>query len=167
MRSRIRRPSAASIVAILALVVAMSGAAFAALQSGDALIAKRTVSGNRLRLNTVTGKEVVNLVWHPLNLTNGWENYNGTKRAPAWALDAQGIVHLRGAVDQGSVPGLMVFARLPLSVRPSVDLWLTTGLQNAAPGRIDINNGYLIVESPSGDATAEAFTNLDGVTWAR
>ena len=116
----------------------------------------------------VTGTEVANLVWHPLNLMNGWENYNGTKRPPAWALDAQGIVHLRGAIDQGGAPGSMVFSRLPTSVRPSVNLWLTTVLLNAAPGRIDIyENGDMQAESPSGDADAEAFTNLDGVTWAR
>jgi hypothetical protein len=62
----------------------------------------------------------------------------------------------------------MVFARLPTAVRPSVDLWLTTGLLNAAPGRIDIHvDGYMSAESPGGDALAESFTNLDGVSWAR
>ena len=46
-----RRPSAALVVAIIALVVAASGTALATgrLVSGDSLIRKHSLSGNRLR----------------------------------------------------------------------------------------------------------------------
>lgn len=55
-----RRPSAAMVVAIIALVVAASGSAVAAsrLVNGDSLIKKDSVSGNRLRNATVTGKQI-------------------------------------------------------------------------------------------------------------
>jgi hypothetical protein len=55
-----RRPSAALGVAIIALVVAASGSAFAAgrLVSGDSLIRKHSLSGNRLRGATTTGQEI-------------------------------------------------------------------------------------------------------------
>ncbi len=55
-----RRPSAAMVVAIVALVVAASGTAVAAtnLTTGDSLIAKRSLSGNRLRNHTVTGQQI-------------------------------------------------------------------------------------------------------------
>ncbi|MBV9803253.1 MAG: hypothetical protein JO130_08695 [Solirubrobacterales bacterium] len=55
-----RRPSAAMVVAIVALVVAASGTALAAdkLVNGDSLIKRDSLSGNRLRTASVTGKEI-------------------------------------------------------------------------------------------------------------
>jgi hypothetical protein len=54
------RPSAALVVAIIALVVAASGSALAAerLISGDRLIKKGTLSGDRLRPRTLTGTQI-------------------------------------------------------------------------------------------------------------
>jgi hypothetical protein len=54
------RPSPAMIVAVIALVVAASGTAIAAgsLVSGDSLIKQRSLSGNRLRNHTLTGKQI-------------------------------------------------------------------------------------------------------------
>jgi hypothetical protein len=56
----IRRPSGSMTVAVLALVVADSRTAIAAgtLTSGDRLIAKRSLSGNRLRNHTIGGAQV-------------------------------------------------------------------------------------------------------------
>lgn len=55
-----RRPSAALVMAIVALVVAASGTAVAAsrLVSGDGLIKKHSLSGDRLRNDTITGKQI-------------------------------------------------------------------------------------------------------------
>lgn len=55
-----RRPSAAMVVAIAALVVAASGTAVAAsrLVNGDSLIRKDSLSGNRLRNATVSGRQI-------------------------------------------------------------------------------------------------------------
>lgn len=55
-----RRPSAAMVVALIALVLAASGTAIAAgrLVGGDKLIKKGSLSGNRLRKHTITGKQV-------------------------------------------------------------------------------------------------------------
>jgi hypothetical protein len=54
------KPSAAMVGAIVALVVAASGTAVAAsnLSAGDQLIKKHSLSGNRLRNGTITGKQV-------------------------------------------------------------------------------------------------------------
>lgn len=59
----LRRPSGAMVVAIIALVVAASGSALAATKiakivNGDKLIAKGTLSGNRLRPHTLTGTQI-------------------------------------------------------------------------------------------------------------
>ena len=55
-----RRPSAAMVVAVTALVVATSGTAVAASQlvNGDHLIRKNSLSGNRLRNHTLTGLQI-------------------------------------------------------------------------------------------------------------
>lgn len=55
-----RKPSASMLVALIALCIAASGTAIAAstLVNGDKLIAKRSLSGNRLRNHTITGKQV-------------------------------------------------------------------------------------------------------------
>lgn len=59
LRAR-RRPSAAMLVAIVALVVAASGTAVAAskLVSGDSLIKKNSLSGNRLKNRSVSGAKI-------------------------------------------------------------------------------------------------------------
>jgi hypothetical protein len=55
-----RRPSAAMVVSIIALVVAASGTAMAAghLVTGDSLIRKHSLSGDRLRNQTITGQQI-------------------------------------------------------------------------------------------------------------
>jgi hypothetical protein len=151
-------------LSLLALIVAFGGSAAAvyAASGGDALIAQRSLSGNRLRLNTVTDKEVVDLVWHPLTLLHGWVNYN-TSRVPAWALDAQGIVHFRGAIANGTS---LQFARLPVAVRPTAVVCVATNLTGAAPGRINIHpDGSADVGYYNAFSDAQTFTSLDGVTY--
>jgi hypothetical protein len=52
-------PSPSIVISIVALVVAASGTAVAASKlSGDSLIPKRSLSGNRLRNHTITGTQV-------------------------------------------------------------------------------------------------------------
>ena len=55
-----RRPSAPLVISIIALVVAASGTAFAAghLVSGDSLIRRHSLSGDRLRDQSITGQEI-------------------------------------------------------------------------------------------------------------
>jgi hypothetical protein len=55
-----RRPSASLVVSLVALVIAASGTAVATsrLVSGDKLIKKKSLSGNRLRNHTLTRKQI-------------------------------------------------------------------------------------------------------------
>ena len=89
---RRRRPSGALVVAILALVVAASGTAVAAsrLVSGDSLIKKHSLSGDRLRNETITGKEIrlSSLGEVPSAKTAGDANALGGHPASAYALAA-------------------------------------------------------------------------------
>jgi hypothetical protein len=60
MRHRFMRvPSASTLIAIIALIVALTGSALAAgLVGGDKLIKRNSLSGNRLRNHTVTGQQI-------------------------------------------------------------------------------------------------------------
>jgi hypothetical protein len=55
-----RRPSGAMVVSVIALILAASGTAVAAsgVANGDNVIKKHSLSGNRLRNHTITGKQV-------------------------------------------------------------------------------------------------------------
>jgi len=59
-QDRRRRPSAGVVLGVIALVVATSGSAFAAgtLVNGDTLIKKNSLSGDRLRTASITGKQI-------------------------------------------------------------------------------------------------------------
>jgi hypothetical protein len=172
------------IVAVFALVVAMCGAATAAIvaHSGDALVLTRSLSGNRLRLNTVTGAEVNEsklgtvpkanlanhvpaLVWHNLTLANDWSVVIGV-RTPAYALDAQGIVHLRGAMCCGTTSQAFT---LPANARPSKNVYLLALASGGYPAQLVVQPaGTVIVQSGGGapPSSATSLTSLEGVTFA-
>jgi hypothetical protein len=160
VKRQIGRPSPALIVAILALVVATSGTAFAAAsQNGDTLISQRTLSGNRLRLDTVTGSEVANLAWGAIILQSGWAP---ATRIPKAALDVQGIVHLRGAATGGTDATI---GTLPKSVSPTARIYLTARNNNGdTVGIILQANGSIVVQGALGP---DMFVSLDGLTYAR
>jgi hypothetical protein len=200
------RPSPAMAVALTALVISMGGTAVAAshLISGDKLIKKGTLSGNRLRSHTLTGAQInlsrlgvvpaaaqaaqasnatnaahatvadtanalPALSWVPLTLTNGWIDTFGPNdsRTPAMAIDAQGVVHLRGVIRNDGTAPPDQFAIAPAQFRPSQVVSLSTNLKFSNPCVIDISpSGTMTVTDPSGSGFEFAFTNLDGLTYA-
>jgi len=127
-------------------------------------IVNESVTGVDIKDGTIGAADVTPLVWHNFILVNGWTNANGVLRPPAWAIDAQGIIHLRGAIKDGDTSA---FARLPASVRPSVYVYVSTSLAAAKPGRIVIDpTGFLQADYDDLFQDAIDFTTLDGVTWA-
>jgi len=123
-----------------------------------------TITRNDIKEGTITGTEVADLEWHTFNLINGWENFNGVLRPPAWAVDAQGVIHLRGAVRSGESPS---FARIPAAYRPSTYVYVSTNLEDSEVGRIVIDpTGYLQADYQDSFSFAIGFTSLDGVAWA-
>ena len=58
MRFQPRRPSAALIVSIVALVVALGGSAIAATKINGSSIKAHTITGSRLKNNTLTGTQI-------------------------------------------------------------------------------------------------------------
>jgi hypothetical protein len=144
-----RRPSPATVIATVALFVALGGAAGA-------------LKGQ----NKVNNGDVKDLKYKNLTLINGWSSNSGSYTAAA-ALDAQGIVHLRGAVAQG-IASSDTFAVLPGPLRPDESVSLVIDIVAGNQGRLSI--------SPNGEATLapeqggpptghKLFSSLDGVTY--
>jgi hypothetical protein len=193
------RPRPAMAVALAALVISMGGTAVAAshLVSGDKLIKRGTLSGNRLRAHTLTGAQINSstlgqvpsarnathattadsavtanalpaLNWVPLTLTNGWLDTNGVNdaRTPAMAIDAQGIVHLRGAIRNDTTTNDQ-FAVAPSQFRPSQTVSVATTLKFGNAGVVRIfPSGTMSVNDPSAGGLELAYTSLDGLTYA-
>lgn len=128
-------------------------------------IANDTVTGTDIKDGTITDDDIDGLDWHNFNLLNEWQNENGDLRPPAWAIDHQGVIHLRGAISGGDTTS---FARLPIPVRPTTSLYVSTTLgDNRAPGRIVISpNGYLQADYYDSFDDAINLTSLDGVSWS-
>ena len=107
-----RRPSAAMVVALVALIVAASGTAVAAsrMVNGDSLIKKNSLSGNRLRSHSITGKEIrLSSLGQVPNARNaGDANALGGQKASAFVtastFDRSGLVTANGGqtVTMGS-----------------------------------------------------------------
>jgi hypothetical protein len=55
---RFRRPSPALVIAVLALVVALGGTAYAVKQINGSTIKKRSIPGDRIRNNALTGTQI-------------------------------------------------------------------------------------------------------------
>lgn len=149
MRVLGKRPSPATVIATVALFIALGGAAGA-------------LPGQ----NKVNNGDVKDLKYKNLPLINGWSAAGGTY-TPAAALDAQGVVHLRGAVAQGIADG-DTFALLQGPFRPDEQVVLVIDVTAGNQGRLVINpNGQasLAVEQ-GGPATAhKLFSSLDGVSY--
>jgi hypothetical protein len=187
------RPSPAMAVALTALVIAMGGTAVAAghLVGGDKLIRVGSLSGNRLRNHTLNGTQInlsrlgqvpdaahatsadtantlPALSWVPLTLINGWaDNYSfsgGSARVPAVAIDAQGIVHLRGEITSSGSND--VFAVMPAAFRPSSNLFLPAALKFNSFGEVGIKPDGTMNVSTSVSGAETALTSLDGITYA-
>jgi hypothetical protein len=138
-----RRPSAATVIAGIALFVALGGNAAASDQ--PAVISATPIA------------------FHTLTLQNGWVGKPFATRVPAVAKDSGGTVHLRGAMSSG---GSAVAFTLPLGFRPPVPVYVTVDMCNATQGRLFIQpNGVVMVQAESAFTNAQCFTSLEGVVF--
>ncbi len=140
MSSRRMTASSILVASVVGLIVGLAlpaaGRAASQLING-ASIKEHSIAGNRLKHNTITGKQVKEsslgtvpraqtlppLVWHPIKPINGWADGSiGTPayRSPAYAVDAQGLVHFRGTLD-GGLSGTVAFT-LPKADLPKPGL---------------------------------------------
>lgn len=134
-RPRLRPPSAALILACMALFAALGGGAYAANVSGASSI-------------------------HFANATlkNGWAAYGQGYAAPSYAKDSIGVVHLRGGT-RGGTSNNPAFV-LPSTMRPKHYLSFPVYTYLANEGSVNIYpNGQVV---PLGSNVGD-FTSLDSI----
>jgi hypothetical protein len=146
----IKRPSPGTVIATIALFVALGGVAVA-------------LPGT----NSVKNDDVKDLQFQNLNLKNGWQQYGfGTGKAKV-AIDAQGVVVFRGAIAQPTGANSNAF-RLPAQFRPNREVWVATDMFGASNGRFQIRpDGQVFVQADIDQGLAQQFTSLDGPTFSR
>jgi hypothetical protein len=186
-----RNPRSRKAVAIALLlggfVLGLSGPAVArtvAHTINGSQIAKHSISGNRLKSNTVTGAQVKestlgtvpkatraqslpHLVWVSLKLKNSWANYTGVNHGtPAYAVDAEGSIHLKGAIS-GGLSATTAFT-LPAALHPSRSIDVVADESQAAAGRLLIapNGDVQPVDGDGEPGSASSFTSLDGIIFS-
>jgi hypothetical protein len=163
-------------------------------QISGSSIKKHSIAGNRLKPNTLTGAQIKEstlgvvpqaavagtakalppLVWHQITdfvgtWTDGSKAPSGVGPTVAYAIDAQGIVHLRGHLT-GGVADTVAFV-LPAAARPKPGDVLYFPLQAAGgdTGKLQVETAGVIpgTSLDGADATdVSNFSALDGVTFA-
>jgi hypothetical protein len=150
-----------------------------------ASIKKDSMPGNRITSNSVTGKQIDEsslghvpyatkagtaaklppLEWHHLTLEHGWTAVLGD-RTPKYAVDAEGIVHLQGAICCGSTSEAFT---LPPSARPDENMYLMALASGAYVAQLAVQpSGKVFVQSGGGapSTSTTSLTSLEGVTFA-
>lgn len=132
-------------------------------------LADQAVDSDKLADGAVTDAKVANLSYQALGLSNGFAVTAGLA-APSYAVDVEGVVHLRGAAVQVSSAGGSL-ATLPARVRPASPV-LTAGVcgPKASPiaALVDVEPEGTIQVTASPSASQNncedtGFASLDGV----
>ena len=102
--------------------------------------------------------------WTSLALKNGWADYGFGSAAPA-VTNINGIVHLKGAIATHGTNNVPF--TLPAGDRPATDVAVPVDLGGSDAGLMSIApNGVVSVEPEQSWSDAQAFTGLDGVSFA-
>lgn len=129
-------PSPALMIACVALFAALGGSTYAATTSGDSI--------------------------HFTNakLEGGWTIAGFNPGKPGYAKDSLGVVHLRGAVANGT-GGSVAFV-LPKGLRPAYHLYLPIYTAGYTEGSLDIEPGGDV--APFGTESS-SYSSLNGVSF--
>lgn len=183
MNIRRVKPSGTVLVAVLALVIGLEAPAMA----HQVKTVAHKISGSRLKSNTVTGKQIKESTLaivpkaktattaqhippptkHLLTLIDGWRNDADFKHDAAYTVDAQGYVHLEGAISSIGTDDTPFV--LPIGARPAIDTNEPALQNNDYVGAISIpaDGEVEIIDDPGVSAGNDfAFTSLDGITFS-
>jgi hypothetical protein len=160
MKSRLRAPSPALVISLIALFVALGGTSLAAGRviaskhkdaKADTKLIKRlapslsvkhaenaTNATNATHATSADSATVASglpaLTWSDLTLQNGWAPTPATTYGPEglqYTKDHEGFVHLRGTLLGGSATNALA-TTLPAGFRPSDGAWVVLGETNGA-----------------------------------
>jgi hypothetical protein len=104
-------------------------------------------------------------------MKNGWASVSSSSRPAAYAVDAQGIVHLRGAITGGADGATDTVAfTLPAKAAPPAgdDVYLPVATAGGEIGYIIVINRAVFPEGASVPAqnAVKAFASLEGITFS-
>jgi hypothetical protein len=144
---RFHSPSKATVLALLALTVSLSGTGFA--------------FGRGASDQASTAAAAVQ--WHALTLRSGWVYADYDSYHAAYYKDSGGVVHLRGSLSSGTTGAAF---RLPLAARPSHTLWLSVYALNGSTGGLEIvPAGWAYAFDDNSNANVSGYTSLDGISF--
>jgi hypothetical protein len=153
--SKIKWGPASLAVSFMALVLSLGGTSFALTQTGGVAAASHTAH---------SAKVAALPAWHNLALRGGWTFGAFNSYRPAYYIDSNMVVHLRGSAVNGN-PAIAVF-QLPNAARPAHELWLPIYAANGAAGGLKIQpNGLAFVFDATGNGSVIAWSSFDGVTF--
>lgn len=182
MSDRRFTPAGTLLIAVVALVLGLTAPAMA----HQAKVAATKISGHDLKPNSVTGKQIKEstlgivpkaktlpaLKWHRIALQHGWKNISSEARPAAYAVDAQGIVHLRGAITGGTtgVTDTVVFT-LPKAASPPKDddVYLPVNSVGVVEGGyLLVSDGSVFTEANSlaAETAVTNYASLEGITFS-
>jgi hypothetical protein len=177
------KPSGTVLIAAVALVIGLAAPAMA----HQVNVAAQKISGGDLTPNSVTGKQIKESTlatvpratvaskltaptWHKItHFSNGWADFPAGLdiRPAAYSVDAQGIVHLRGAITGGKSEHTAF--TLPASVvSHSANLYIPIDTNDHYIGMLQIMAGDVTPTNAQGVGIDEAktYTGLEGVSFA-
>lgn len=135
-------------------------------------LADLAVDSTKLADGAVTDAKVANLQFLPLTLANGYVPQGAGFATPSYAVDVEGIVHLRGAATQpsGSSAALAI---LPEAARPASPVFAAGfcgGAPNPVPAMLAVASGGTITATaaqPGDQAVCEdvGFVSLDSLSF--
>jgi hypothetical protein len=145
----------------------------------EAAVVAHTINGSSIKPNTITGKQVKEstlgtvpraaaltpLVWHQLVLVHGWKNVAGDPAG--YAIDSQGLVHLRGQIHLGAT--FSSAFSLPPSARPKVTFGVPVMSGALLINDLDIESSGPVTPTTAQDnlnTTPAELMTLDGVTYS-
>jgi hypothetical protein len=103
-------------------------------------------------------------VWHAIDLTGNWQDGGDNTPTPAWWLDSNHVLHLRGDVINGSIHA-PVFT-LPVGARPGHFVFLAVYADGGMPAGLQIGpNGKAFLKDQNNGATVQNWSSFDGVSF--
>jgi hypothetical protein len=105
------------------------------------------------------------LSWTVLTLEGAWKPYASATRQPTVAIDAEGIVHLRGAM-RGAGRILQEAFVLPLDFRPN-KVVVVPVFSEGKGGYLQIRPDGKVLVFADDVGGAQEFTSLEGVTFSK
>lgn len=105
---------------------------------------------------------VPTITWTPPTLLNSWVNFGAPYDDAGFFKDANGIVHLRGLVKNGSSGSAIIF-QLPAGYRPANSKLFSTIVSGATGCEMTIDSGGDLY-SPSGSAST-TWTSLENISF--